>query len=60
MKPPTPRAVIGLPPNAQATLTPTAPYGERGYGAFDCEGHLWFFGQRVDDAAWDAATKGSA
>jgi uncharacterized glyoxalase superfamily protein PhnB len=37
----------------------TAPHGIRGYGAFDCEGHIWFFGQRVDEAAWEAAINGT-
>jgi uncharacterized glyoxalase superfamily protein PhnB len=32
-------------------------YGDRGYSALDLEGHLWSFGQRVDDAAWEAAMK---
>jgi uncharacterized glyoxalase superfamily protein PhnB len=27
-------------------------YGDRGYGALDCEGHLWWFSQRLDEAAW--------
>lgn len=35
----------------------TQDYGDRGYGALDCEGHHWFFGQRVDDEAWETATK---
>ena len=33
----------------------TAHYGDRIYGARDPEGHLWFFGQRVDTDAWNAA-----
>lgn len=35
----------------------TRDYGDRGYQARDCEGHLWWFGQRLDDEAWDRATK---
>lgn len=31
----------------------TADYGDRTYGAVDVEGHWWWFGQRVDQAAWD-------
>jgi hypothetical protein len=31
--------------------------GDRVYGCLDCEGHPWYFGQRVDDAAWEAATQ---
>ncbi|MGH2899737.1 MAG: VOC family protein, partial [Solirubrobacteraceae bacterium] len=27
-------------------------YGDRSYGALDCEGHLWWFTQRVDEDAW--------
>lgn len=27
-------------------------YGDRGYGALDCEGHLWWFTQRMDEDAW--------
>ena len=39
----------------------TRDYGDRVYGALDCEGHQWWFGQRVDDDAWKAAMKeGSA
>ena len=30
-------------------------YGDRGYGALDPEGHLWWFAERVDQAAWDAS-----
>jgi uncharacterized glyoxalase superfamily protein PhnB len=37
----------------------TQHYGDRVYGCLDCEGHPWYFGQRVDDAAWEAATKGN-
>ncbi len=33
----------------------TQHYGDRTYGCRDCEGHPWFFGQRVDDAAWERA-----
>ncbi len=35
----------------------TQHYGDRVYGCLDCEGHPWYFGQRVDDAAWEAANK---
>jgi uncharacterized glyoxalase superfamily protein PhnB len=35
----------------------TQHYGDRVYGCLDCEGHPWYFGQRVDDAAWEAASK---
>jgi uncharacterized glyoxalase superfamily protein PhnB len=31
-------------------------YGDRGYGAVDPEGHLWWFTERIDQAAWDAST----
>lgn len=34
----------------------TQGYGDRVYGCLDCEGHPWYFGQRLDDAAHDAAT----
>jgi uncharacterized glyoxalase superfamily protein PhnB len=27
----------------------TQHYGDRTYGCADCEGHVWFFGQRVAD-----------
>ncbi len=27
-------------------------YGDRSYGALDCEGHLWWFTQRLDEVAW--------
>ena len=30
-------------------------YGDRGYGALDPEGHLWWFTERVDQDAWDAS-----
>ena len=30
-------------------------YGDRGYGALDPEGHLWWFAERIDQAAWDAS-----
>ena len=30
-------------------------YGDRGYGALDLEGHLWWFAQRIDQDAWDAS-----
>ena len=30
-------------------------YGDRGYGALDPEGHLWWFTERIDQAAWDAS-----
>lgn len=30
-------------------------YGDRGYGARDPEGHLWWFTERIDQAAWDAS-----
>ena len=33
----------------------TRDYGDRVYAAFDLEGHQWWFGQRVDQAAWEAA-----
>ena len=29
----------------------TKDYGDRGYMVADLEGHAWYFGQRVDDAA---------
>lgn len=29
------------------------PYGDRTYGVADPEGHLWFFGYRYDQKAWD-------
>jgi uncharacterized glyoxalase superfamily protein PhnB len=29
------------------------PYGDRGFGVFDCEDHTWWFAQRVDQARWD-------
>jgi uncharacterized glyoxalase superfamily protein PhnB len=32
-------------------------YGDRSYGARDCEGHLWWFTQRVDEAAWVRSTE---
>ncbi|MGI9432182.1 MAG: VOC family protein [Myxococcota bacterium] len=32
-------------------------YGERVYGCEDCGGHLWYFGQRFDQDAWDSATE---
>ena len=35
----------------------TQHYGDRVYGCLDCEGHPWCFGQRIDDAAWEAAQK---
>ena len=35
----------------------TQDYGDRVYGAEDCEGHLWFFGQRIDDDAWERASR---
>ena len=35
----------------------TQHYGDRVYGCLDCEGHPWYFGQRVDDAAFEAATQ---
>ncbi len=28
-------------------------YGDRTYGCEDLEGHLWYFGFRYDQAAWD-------
>jgi uncharacterized glyoxalase superfamily protein PhnB len=31
-------------------------YGDRSFGAFDCEGHLWWFAQRVDPGAWERST----
>ncbi len=34
----------------------TQHYGDRTYGCLDCEGHPWYFGQRVDDAAFKAST----
>lgn len=37
----------------------TQHYGDRVYGCLDFEGHPWYFGQRVDDAAWEAANKGA-
>ena len=37
----------------------TQHYGDRTYGCLDCEGHPWYFGQRVDDAAFEAATNDS-
>ncbi len=33
----------------------TQHYGDRVYGCLDCEGHPWYFGQRVDDEAWERA-----
>lgn len=36
----------------------TQHYGDRTYGCLDCEGHPWFFGQRVDDEAWARANAG--
>jgi uncharacterized glyoxalase superfamily protein PhnB len=39
-----------------AELT-TKDYGDRSYGAFDCEGHFWWFAQRVDDRAWNEAVE---
>jgi uncharacterized glyoxalase superfamily protein PhnB len=33
----------------------TQHYGDRTYGCLDCEGHPWYFGQRVDDEAWERA-----
>ncbi len=38
----------------------TQHYGDRSYGCLDFEGHPWNFGQRVDAAAYEAATKDSA
>ena len=34
----------------------TRDYGDRLYGCEDCGGHVWYFGQRVDQRAWDAAS----
>ena len=31
----------------------SAEYGDRNYGCEDPEGHLWYFGQRIDQQAWD-------
>jgi len=31
----------------------TRDYGDRIYGCLDCEGHPWFFTQRVDQQAWE-------
>lgn len=31
-------------------------YGDSVYGCEDPEGHLWFFGFRYDQEAWDAST----
>lgn len=30
-------------------------YGDRSYGALDCEGHLWWFTQRLDESAWQSS-----
>jgi uncharacterized glyoxalase superfamily protein PhnB len=39
---------------AEITQEPeTKDYGDRGYTCIDCGGHVWFFGQRVDQAKWD-------
>jgi len=38
-------AVIERPPENKE-------YGDRSYGALDCEGHLWWFTQRLDENAW--------
>jgi uncharacterized glyoxalase superfamily protein PhnB len=37
----------------------TQHYGDRVYGCLDCDGHPWYFGQRVDEEAWEEATKGA-
>jgi len=42
-------AVITLEPENQ-------DYGDRGYGALDCEGHLWCFSKRIDEGAWQSST----
>jgi uncharacterized glyoxalase superfamily protein PhnB len=43
---------------AEIVQEPTTQHdGDRVYGCLDCEGHPWYFGQRVDDAAWEAATQ---
>lgn len=34
-------------------------YGDRVYGCEDHEGHLWYFGHRFDQAAWDSALEES-
>ena len=35
----------------------TMEYGDRTYGCEDLEGHPWFFGQRVDEKAWEEANR---
>lgn len=35
----------------------TMEYGDRTYGCQDLEGHLWFFGTRVDETAWQEALR---
>lgn len=30
-------------------------YGDRGFGALDLEGHMWWFSQRMDQEKWEAA-----
>lgn len=32
-------------------------YGDRGFGVLDCEGHTWWFAQRVSDEAWEKSTR---
>lgn len=34
----------------------TQHYGDRLYQASDCEGHRWWFAERVDDEAWKRAS----
>jgi uncharacterized glyoxalase superfamily protein PhnB len=41
-------AVITFPPTSKE-------YGDRSYGALDCEGHEWWFTQRIDEDAWQSA-----
>jgi uncharacterized glyoxalase superfamily protein PhnB len=35
----------------------TKAYGDRSSGCRDLEGHLWWFTQRVDEAAWQRSTE---
>jgi uncharacterized glyoxalase superfamily protein PhnB len=37
----------------------SAAWGDRGYGCTDPEGHVWYFGFRYDQAAWERSIAGS-
>jgi uncharacterized glyoxalase superfamily protein PhnB len=32
-------------------------YGDRSFGALDCEGHAWWFAQRIDESRWQESTR---